>query len=321
MNLRGLGENPGLKALSLGIAVVLWLMAQGEQTHRVTLVAPVTWILPKDLILLEDDPLPDQVVIVASGRGSAVRQARDGSFPYEVDLRDVSAGRTVHSFRGPPDGFPGELRIETISPAMVELSFDEPMAKTMPVRLRTRGELPAGYREVKREVQPPVVTLVAARREIDSREAVETQTFSLSERTSSFEGHMALDLRGLHLPPGAPGEVSVRFVVEEIRGERLVPSLRIGVPKGFSIEPSEAAVRLGGPEPLLEELARGGVHLSLDGDVAAAIGGGAQGIVPWAATVPEGAAAALVVLDHPRAAEVRVLGVEPATFTVSRVDP
>jgi hypothetical protein len=314
---RTLGDHPGLKVLSFAIAVVLWLMAQGEQTHRVTVVAPVHWTLPQELLLLADDPLPDRVVIVASGRRAAVRKALDGRFPYDVDLREVAVGRTVHAFRGSPEGFPAELRIETVSPAMVELHFDEPITRVLPVRLRTRGDLPVGFRETGRDVDPAQVSVVGARRELEVRDSIETSALSLQDRTASFQGRLPLDLRGLHLRPGGTTDVKVRLELAELHGERTLESVAVAV-AGASVSPPTASVRLQGPVPVLDALARTGVTLTLRGELEAALGSGGTGVVPWVARPPEGAASIVVDVEHARASEVRVLAVEPATFALAR---
>ncbi len=55
-----LRENAGLRLLSIVLAVVFWFVAQGEQTHQATVLAPVEYLLPEDLVLLNDVPPPSR---------------------------------------------------------------------------------------------------------------------------------------------------------------------------------------------------------------------------------------------------------------------
>ena len=93
-----LGENLALKILSLVLALAAWMLGQGEQTHQATVVIPVEYAYPSDLILLSDGPPPELLIMQASASRAALKklekQVREGSIRYDVDLQ---AAAPVHA--------------------------------------------------------------------------------------------------------------------------------------------------------------------------------------------------------------------------------
>lgn len=317
MRRRWWGEDPGLRLVALVVAVLLWFVAQGEQQQRETAVAKVEWVLPPGLVLLSDDPLPDSVVVVASGPRVAARRLPGAELRYVVDLRNVEPGRTLHAFRGPPAGLPDGLYVETVSPAMVELGFDEPHTRTLPVELVTRGELPIGWREQRRSVRPDSVTVIGARKELATLEALRTRPLNLADRRGTWKGRLPLDLAGLHLGAGGPTEVEVELELTELSGRRSV-ELTLSAPSLPPLEPPRVTVELSGPVPVLESLASAGLSWTpID----------AAGEVPdrWALVRPEdeepGVPALRLAVDHPRAGEVRIRSIEPLWARFRAPDP
>ncbi len=326
-----LRENLGLRLLSLVLAVIVWAFAQGEQTYQTTVVAPVEYVMPDDLVLLNDAPPPDQVVIQASGSRAALRslqeQLREVQVRFLVDVEEAEPGRTVHSFRKLPPGVADNVTIDTISPAEVELVFDEVIRKTLPVLLRTHGTLPPGFVETGREVVPGEVEMVGSKTELMDLEFVQTLPLRLGNSRSSYDGELGLDVASLHLTPEAPRNVRAQLGVEEAMAEqemRSVP-LRPGPGmEGLELAPETLRIRLHGPVPVLEELAISGLHAELQGDrTVLVLDEDGEGAVAYSPTPggPDSPPAVRLVMQHERAAEVEVRSVDPLAYTVTRIAP
>jgi hypothetical protein len=233
----------------------------------------------------------------------------------------------VHSFRGPPPGIPDDVTIETVSPSEIELHFDEVGTRSVPVSLRTRGSLPHGFVETSRSTNPPEIELSGARGELADLEFVQTVALRLSERRESFRGELDLDTSALHLTEKSPRRVIVELEIEEARAAREFGGLAIGLGEGMeglAVDPPHCAVRLEGPVPVLDELARGGLRVVLDGDGKALIfQAGGHAVLAWSES-PGGAGAApalRVVVEHPRKDELTLRGTDPAEFRVRRAPP
>jgi hypothetical protein len=323
-----LRENAGLRLLSIVLAVVFWFVAQGEQTHQATVLAPVEYLLPEDLVLLNDVPPPEQVVIRASGSRAALRslqeQLRETPARYVVNVEDAEPGRTVHSFRKLPQGVGQDVTVDTISPAEVELAFDEIGNRTLPVLMRTRGKLPAGFVEASRSLDPPEVTLIGAASELADLEFVQTLPIALGSRETSFQGELGLDVGDLHLTVDSPRVVSATLEVAEAVAERelgVVP-LTVALPY-LRAEPQACLVRLSGPVPILDALREGALQAEMVGDpTRLKLSSEGEGSVPWSQKADEASRPGVRIrIDHPRGAELTVLGVEPPNFAVFRVEP
>lgn len=321
-----LRENVGLRILSLLLAFAAWMLAQGEQTYHATVVVPVEYQFPEELILAGDTPPPDQVVIQTSGSRAAMKtlqeEVRDIEIIYEVDLRYAEPGRTVHSFRQPPDSLPDQVTIHTVSPSEVELMLDVLVTRTLPVELKTRGELPEGYAETARSTQPAQVTLRGGQTRLKEVDAVATEALRLNKRTENFEGEIALDLSDLHIHPDSPRSVRATVVVQEVVGQRTLSMLRVGgsdEATGLVVQPVDCSVTLEGPLPVLLDLGPGAVSVQLHASESALNQLSRTATLPW--MVKGGAEEGLYVeigIEHPRGADVMVSSVEPSTFQLTR---
>jgi hypothetical protein len=317
-------DNLALKILAVILSVVAWFVAQEEQTYDSTVVAPVEYLMPEDLVLMNAVP-PAQVVIRASGSRAALSKFRDQlrevSVKFVVDLEEAEPGRTVHSFRSLPSGVGQGVTIETISPAEVELIFDEVTTRTFPVVLRTRGRLPPGFVEVSRTLEPDEVTLTGAASELLDLDYLQTAALRLGTMRESQKGPLGLDLRKLHLTPDNPSEVRVDFVVQEAVGDRELGGIEVMMPNelaGWRLEPGACVIKLTGPVPVLDALQKDGlVSASVDGDLSALVSpedGPLSLPVSDMPGGPDASPAVRIRLNHPRGAEVSVETVKPRAF-------
>ncbi len=323
------GDNLGLKLLSLTLAVLGWLLAHGEQTYQDSFVIPVDYLQPASLVLLNDTALPERVVIQVSGSQAALKalraQLREGALEYLVDLEEVEPGRTVHSFRLPPLGMSSLVTMQTVSPAEVEFHFDALDSRTLPVQLRVRGDLPSGYLESERTLEPSFVTLMGARSELVDLHAIPTVPLRLSDRRQSVDQILALDLSGMHMHPDSASSVQVRLDIAEVTGDHQV----VGVPvvfgdgERFTMEPSSCEVSLFGPLPVLAQLGSGSIQAEvvgqLDGERVGRLDAADLSWNPLRSD--DGKPGVLIRVSHPRAGEVVVKDVVPRLFKVTLVEP
>ena len=338
MNLRAfLSHNLALKLLALVLAFAAWVLAQGEQVHRVTVDVPVRYLFPEAeegamgssrLVVMNDAPLPNQVRLQLSGTRVAISSfvADQGDLEYPVDLREAKAGTLVESFRIPPTQLSSDIVLDTVSPAEVRIVLDAVDSVTVPVRIRRRGKLREGFREVRSRVNPEEVTLIGSRKDLANIETVETVALRMGELDESgYLDPLALDLGGLHLLAESPSQVRVSVEVELKLEERQFDNIEIGLAAGmedYRISPMRCRVKVQGPPKLVEEL---GVR-----DVRALLSGLAEHLPPKAGErapvmalvggeVGDDTPAVRVWIDHPRAAILRLV-VEPQSFVVERLE-
>ncbi|MCO4768789.1 MAG: hypothetical protein KDA24_02080 [Deltaproteobacteria bacterium] len=318
-----LTQNLGLKVLALVLAVLSFLYSHGEENEEATFRVPVEYLFPADLVLMNDDPLPEQVVIVASGTRTALSRTQDLDLRYVVDLEEANSGTTEYSFRQPPSSFPERLRISTVSPAMIRFSFDEQDRRLVPVQIRVRGSLPAGFVETERSVVPAEVALAGAKSELAELTSIQTTPLRLDRYAQGFDGDLALDTTGLHLLPESASSVSVKLVVEEVMAEREYGAVRVSLSRGLSarlgllLEPTAALVTLKGPVPVLDLLRTENLTLELGGPVGKLPAVGEESSVGWAPGArAEGELGLTLRIDHPRGERIEVVAVSPSAIVL-----
>ena len=338
MNIRSfLSDNFTLKLLSVVLAFGAWLLAQGEQVHRVTVDVPVRYLFPDPddgsegssrLVLMNDAPLPTQVRLQLSGTRVAISSfvADQGGLEYPVDLREAAAGTMVESFRIPPGELGPDIVLDTVSPAEIKIVLDNVDSVTVPVQIRRRGELRQGFREVRSRVNPDKVTLIGSRKDLANVELVETVALRMGELDEDgYLDALPLELAGLHLLPESPREVRVSVEVELKLEERQFDNIEIALStamEAFRVSPSRVRVKVQGPPQLVEELGVRNIVAGLSGlperlDFSTGDRAPVMALVENDddADVP----AVRVRVDHPRAADLRVV-VEPLSFVVDRRD-
>jgi YbbR domain-containing protein len=153
----------------------------------------------------------------------------------------------------------------TVRPEQVQVTVDivrRADARVVGVRVRTEGELPAGYRLSDLGVSPAQVTLLGPREQLaDLEAAIFTFPVNISTAVDDLRIQAALEL-----PPGVEalnniGE-PVRSVVVTIEVEPQMANwvrqrtveIQGELAQSFTISPAEVDVFLNGPVPILEDI-------------------------------------------------------------------
>lgn len=336
MNLRVLlSHNFSLKLLAVGLAFGAWILAQGEQVHRVTVDVPVRYFLPAGedgtgfssrFVVMNDAPLPKNVRLQLSGTRVAISSfvAEQADLEYTVDLQEATAGTRVESFRIPPVGLGADIVLDTVSPAEIRIVLDVVDSVTVPVRIRRRGKLGEGFREVRSRVNPEEVRLVGSRRDLAEVESVDTVALRMGDLDQAgYLDPLALNLSHLHLLPESPLEVRVSIEVELKIEERQFDNVEIRLGsrmEAHRLVPQHCRVTVQGPPQLVEQLSVADVDVLLSGEPGRLdfSGGDRAPVIALVAAGSELSVPAVrVTIDHPEASALRIV-VEPQSFVVER---
>lgn len=339
MRLRSLlTDNLTLKVLSVVLAFGAWLLAQGEQVHRITMDVPVRYLFPeraegKDedsrLVVMNEAPLPEQVRLQVSGTRVAISrfEAEQADLEYPVDLREAKPGTVVYSFRIPPGELGPDVVLDTVSPVEVGIVLDAVESITVPVRIRKVGELPQGLTEVGSRVKPEEVTLVGSRKDLANVDHVDTVALRMSEMDDSgYLGGLELDLEALHLLPESTREVTVTIEVklklEELKFDKIPVEVDPKM-EGMTVSPARCRIRVKGPSEVVEKLSPSDLRAAFQGSPDL-LDFSTADRVPVMAVKATGTGseqpAVYLYVDHPRAAELS-LEAEPQSFVVERDAP
>ncbi|HEY8476260.1 MAG TPA: CdaR family protein, partial [Chloroflexota bacterium] len=157
-----------LKKLDVGRLVVavllsmaLWTVVQNDQNpERVgTFDTPIPIELvntPPGLVVMNESSLPS-VQVALSAPGDTWWRLRRESFRATVNLSGVGAGS--HQLPVVVSSTNPQVEVLSVTPSRVTVQLEELVTRDVPVSVRTRGDVPLGYRAGEPQVQPRVVTI------------------------------------------------------------------------------------------------------------------------------------------------------------------
>ena len=250
-------ENLGLKAGSLGIAILMFSLVHGaEDMERNVYVDVVVQPPPDagDMILVTD--IPDRVRVRLKGgraRLNAIRQ--ENLPPVDVQLKSVEEPR--YYFEKEAFDLPTGVTVVAVVPPSLAFKWVPQASRELPVELFLDGELPGGLEwAAEAEVFPPTVNVEGPRDVVNSMRTVRSMEIDISA--------LGVGVTQREIPlVGAPANttfespsVIVTLRVRPRMVERVLSPLRVdaegAVPR--SLRPRAVTARIRGPQSVVNEL-------------------------------------------------------------------
>lgn len=213
-----LTENWALKLAALGLAVLLWLAvtADEEQPGSFRSIPIQVDLRDPDWRLERLDP-STVTVFVRGPRGELVELGRN---PPRMVLPVERVTDTVETQVLPlhwvqlPPGM-RVTRVTGLRPDTVRLHFQRLASNELPVRVRTRGDLPEGFAlSLPINTNPPTVQVRGPANIIEGLDSVPLMPVELSGLSSTTNVPVAIDTVGLEELSFEPTEVNVILRVE-----------------------------------------------------------------------------------------------------------
>jgi YbbR domain-containing protein len=184
MPMRGF-RHVGLKAMSIGLAALLWLLVSGEQLVERALRIPLEFTnIPGDLELMGEPP----TVVDARVRGSsgALGRIGAGELVAVLDLANARPGRglfhlTVENVRAPFG-----VDVVQVAPSSVSMRFERSQSKFVPVLPQFDGDPAPGFVVGTVTSDPSTVEVVGAASALQLVTEAITSPVSVTGRAVSF---------------------------------------------------------------------------------------------------------------------------------------
>jgi YbbR domain-containing protein len=149
----------GLKAVSIALAFLLWLVVSGEQTVERSFRIPLEFSnLPASLELVGDPP--GDVDVRVKGSSGLVSRIAATDLSAIIDLQGGRPGRRLFPITGAQVRTPFGLDVVQISPSTVSVLLEVSARKVVPVVPNLDGDPAAGFVVGTVTAQPPTVELV-----------------------------------------------------------------------------------------------------------------------------------------------------------------
>lgn len=284
-SLHKLGQNLGLKVVSVGIAIALWAFVNaGQREQQISLQVPVSYRnLPAGMMIY--GPSPNFVELLVSGPSTLLSLLDPGRLTLRLDLRGVESGQAEFKIGPQMFNVPRQVRIDRIDPAMIALDVDKIDTREVPVHVVTSGSVANGYRVSAVEATPATVRVTGPHRAVSQLQGIDTEPFELKNAAADAEQTLALIAPGSKVAIDAD-EVQARAKLQEVMGDREYPSVAVAVRDAdykARVQPRQVSITLHGP---VRELS----SLKLEGQVYVDAHGAAPGTheVPVQIDLPGG---------------------------------
>ncbi len=254
-----------LKAVSLVIAVVLFVFVRGDKDAAAGAYLKVIYVLPRDRVLVSE-PV-SELRISVRGPWTRVSRLEDSDLePVRVDLANAPSGDL--RFTEEMVKLPVGLRLASIAPASVKLRFETRVTRTVPVQPLLEGEPAAGYRVVRSVAHPREVRVTGAKSVVEGIQRITTRPVRIAEAKAPVHGEAHLESLPPHAEIDGVEQVAVDVEVVAALAERTLRGVPVRV-TGLSrldgrLEPEVADVVLRGPAEALAAVPLGVPSLLVD---------------------------------------------------------
>jgi YbbR domain-containing protein len=148
----------GLKALSLGIAVLLWMIIAGDQTVERGLRVPLELTQFPEGLELQAEP-PALVDVRVRGSSDALSRVGAGDIVAVLDLRGARPGRRLFQLTPETVRTPFGVEVVQIAPSTLVFVFEPTAVKRLPITVTVEGDPAPGYVVGTKTTDPPTVEI------------------------------------------------------------------------------------------------------------------------------------------------------------------
>jgi YbbR domain-containing protein len=164
----------GLKILSLGLAIMLWVVIAGEETVERGLRVPLEFQqFPAGLELQTE--APSLVDVRVRGASGTLSRMGPGDIVAVLDLRSARPGQRLYQLTPEQVRVPFGVQVVQVTPPTVALVFEQSASKLVPVTPAIEGNPAPGFVIGKPSTQPATVEVIGP------QSAVERVTEALTE--------------------------------------------------------------------------------------------------------------------------------------------
>lgn len=277
-------NNLGMKLISLFLALILWSHVRGEVNplETASVDVPLKIQTPRDIVLMNENSLPEKVTVLLRGPRLALRNIKGGALANPLAPTEqapnvingaVSAGLDFsHGRVGEQDvsvkvaSNVEDVDVMGVKPSNVTVSLDRAQSLPFPIRVQLAPSLEEGLSIVRAEAAPQEVRVYGPSNTLDDIAIVKARINSKTltpGAPKTMQAHLVAQdkhgnsVRGVHL---SPDTVSVSVALREEKLTRTLPVVArmTGIPaSGYEVERigiSPSRVRVSGSGSALKNL-------------------------------------------------------------------
>jgi len=172
-------HNLGLKLISLGLAVGLWLAVARDPVAEVAVDVAIEFHnIPQNLEISSENIPRAQIRL--RGPERVVRRLQPADVYAEIELSGLKPGERTFDLTAQQVHEPAELEVVQVVPSQFHLTFDARLTRQVPVQPRIVGTFAPGYGIEQAVVDPPNITISAPNKHVEAVESAITDPVDVS---------------------------------------------------------------------------------------------------------------------------------------------
>lgn len=261
-------RNPGLKALSVVLAALLWYTVSRDQTVERTVRVPLEYQnIPEGLEIVGDPPAAVDVRV--RGASSALGRLEPGEVVSVLDLKGARAGQRMFHLITDEVRAPFGVQVAQVTPPTVTLEFERSGVKRVPVRVALTGEPAPGFVVGATRVQPASVDVVGPESRLKVLTDAVTEPVSVDGQRVTIKDQVTIGVPDGALRLRDPQSATVSIEIAAAPVERTFDNVAIHLAqappgKSFLIVPDSVSVVVRGPKDAVASLEAARLRVFVD---------------------------------------------------------
>jgi YbbR domain-containing protein len=172
-------HNLGLKLISLGLAVGLWLAVARDPVAEVAVDVPIEFHnIPQNLEISSENIPKAQIRL--RGPERVIHRLQPSDVYAEIELSGLKPGERTFDLTAQQIHQPSELEVVQVVPSQFHLTFETRLVRQVPVQPRVAGTFVTGYALERVEVDPPAITISGPKKHVEAVESAITDPVDVS---------------------------------------------------------------------------------------------------------------------------------------------
>jgi YbbR domain-containing protein len=202
----------GLKLMSVGLAVLLWLIVSGEQTVERGLRVPLELQqFPASLEIKGE--APSTVDVRVRGTSGTLSRVGAGDVVAVLDLRGARPGNRLFPLTPELVHAPVGVEVVQVVPSTILMSFESSVTREVPLATSTEGEPAPGYVVGQVTVMPELVEIVGPESAVRRAHEALTETVLIADLRQSVTTTVKIGFQDPALRLKTPRTASVHVEI------------------------------------------------------------------------------------------------------------
>ena len=208
-------HNLGLKLISLGLAVGLWLAVARDPVAEVAVDVPIEFHnIPQNLEISSENIPRAQIRL--RGPERAVHRLQPADVYAEIELSGLNPSERTFDLTAQQIHKPTELDVVQVVPSQFHLTFDTRLTRQVPVRPRVVGSFAPGFAIAQVKVEPATIIISGPKQRTEDVDSAITDPIDVTGAMSRVTVRRYAYVSDPLIQVAAPDPVRITVIMQRV---------------------------------------------------------------------------------------------------------